>query len=71
MKTRLTLIICLMGVMVNIKSAWAQTEVVVPPSNRSSSGLEKNLLFYADKRFSVAQQGSISLSLPNLFDGNY
>ncbi|MFI5161966.1 MAG: hypothetical protein ACHQHN_11850 [Sphingobacteriales bacterium] len=49
----------------------AQTEIVVPPSNLSSSGMEKNLLFFADKRFMVSQQGSVTLPLTRLFDGNY
>jgi hypothetical protein len=50
---------------------FAQTEVIVPPSNRSVSSLEKNLLFYADKRYKVTQSGSVSLSLPTLFDGQF
>jgi len=49
----------------------AQTETVVPPSNRSSATLEKNLLFFATTRYSVSQSGSVTMSLPNFFDGNY
>ncbi|MFI5161974.1 MAG: hypothetical protein ACHQHN_11890 [Sphingobacteriales bacterium] len=57
--------------LVSATQVLGQTEIVVPMSNRSSSGMEKNLLFFADKRFTVSQQGSISLPLANLFDGNY
>jgi len=52
-------------------SVFGQTEAIVPPSNRSVSSLEKNLLFYADKRYKVTQSGSVSLSLPTLFDGQF
>jgi hypothetical protein len=46
-------------------------EAIVPPSNRSTAGLEKNQLFYATNRFIVSQQGPVSLPLDHLFDGNY
>ncbi|GAB3909975.1 hypothetical protein GCM10028826_17760 [Mucilaginibacter boryungensis] len=49
----------------------AQNEAVIPPSNRSTATLEKNLLFYATTHYTVSQQGSVSFSLPNFFDGNY
>lgn len=52
-------------------SVCGQTEAIVPPSNRSVSSLEKNLLFYADKRFKVTQSGSVSLDLPTLFNGQF
>src|SRR5665213_3136165 len=68
MKTTLRL---LLFAMISATHALAQTEIVVPASNRSSSGMEKNLLFFADKRYTVSQQGSVSLPLANLFDGNY
>ncbi len=55
----------------NIFKLYAQTETVIPPSNRSATNLEKNLLFYADRRFSVSQSGPASFSLAGLFDGNY
>jgi hypothetical protein len=65
------LIIVMMVTGLNTFRAIAQNEAVVPPSNRSAAGLEKNLLFYADARYSVTQEGSISLPLYALFDGNY
>ncbi len=52
-------------------SVFGQTEVIVPPSNRSASSLEKNVLFFADKRFKVSQSGSITLDLPTLFNGQF
>ncbi|QRY57130.1 hypothetical protein [Sphingobacterium siyangense] len=52
-------------------SVFGQTEAIVPPSNRSASSLEKNVLFYADKRFTVSQLGSIALDLPTLFNGQF
>lgn len=52
------------------KQAFSQ-ETVIPPSNRSTVNLEKNLLFYADSRYTVTQSGVTSLPLANLFDGNY
>ncbi|WP_147421013.1 hypothetical protein [Sphingobacterium siyangense] len=52
-------------------SVFGQTEAIVPPSNRSASSLEKNVLFYADKRFTVSQSGSITLDLPTLFNGQF
>jgi len=48
-----------------------QSDAVIPPSNRSTASLEKNLLFYANQRFSVTQQGSVSLPVDYLFDGNF
>ncbi|MNK17316.1 hypothetical protein D3C87_355030 [compost metagenome] len=52
-------------------SVFGQTEAIVPPSNRSASSLEKNVLFYAEKRFKVSQSGSIALDLPTLFNGQF
>jgi hypothetical protein len=52
-------------------NAYSQNESVITPSNRSTVNLEKNLLFYADRRMTVSQQGSISLPLDKLFDGHY
>ncbi len=52
-------------------SVFGQTEAIVPPSNRSASSLEKNVLFFADKRFKVTQSGSVSLDLPTLFNGQF
>lgn len=52
-------------------SVFGQTEAIVPPSNRSVSSLEKNLLFYADKRFKVTQSGSINLNIAPLFDSQF
>jgi len=53
------------------QQGFSQSEMVIPPSNRSTVNLEKNLLFYADSRYTVTQSGATSLPLPNLFDGNY
>lgn len=50
---------------------FAQTEAIVPPSNRSFSSLEKNALFFADTRWKVTQSGSANLNLPPLFDGQF
>ena len=50
---------------------FAQTEAIVPPSNRSVASLEKNMLFYADKRYTVTQSGSVNLDLPSLFNGHF
>ncbi|MNK32669.1 hypothetical protein D3C87_511330 [compost metagenome] len=50
---------------------FGQTEAIVPPSNRSFSSLEKNVLFFADKRFKVTQSGSATLDLPTLFNGQF
>lgn len=52
------------------RNSSAQTETVIAPSNRSVVSLEKNMLFYADKRYQVTQSGSVSLSLPMLFDAH-
>ncbi|WP_188876190.1 hypothetical protein [Sphingobacterium alkalisoli] len=57
--------------MIAFVSSFAQTETVIAPSNRSAVSLEKNMLFYANNRFSVTQSGSISLSTPPLFDANF
>ncbi|WP_202912428.1 hypothetical protein [Sphingobacterium olei] len=57
--------------MISFVSSFAQTETVIAPSNRSAVSLEKNILFYANNRFSVTQSGSISLSTPMLFDANF
>ena len=48
----------------------AQVEAVIPPSNRSTASMEKNLLYYADQRYIVSQSGSTSLPLAPLFNGN-
>jgi len=48
----------------------AQQEQVISPSNGSVASLEKNILFYANRRFKVTQSGSGQLPLNLLFDGN-
>lgn len=50
---------------------FGQTEAIVPPSNRSFSSLEKNVLFFADTRWKVSQSGSANMSLPPLFDSQF
>ncbi|NML40217.1 SlyX family protein [Chitinophaga sp. G-6-1-13] len=49
----------------------AQVATLVQPSNISYAGLEKNMLFYANKRFTVTQTGSHQLDASKLFDGRY
>lgn len=49
---------------------FAQQEQVISPSNGSVASLEKNILFYANRRFNVTQSGSGQLPLNLLFDGN-
>lgn len=61
----------IIGTSIFLSNVFAQTEVIVPPSNRSVNGLEKNLLFYANQRLAVSQQGPASMSLDKLFDGNF
>lgn len=52
-------------------NALAQTEMVLPPSNRSVSSLEKNLLFFANTKYKVTQRGSAPVDLQALFDGSF
>ncbi|MFD2904461.1 hypothetical protein [Sphingobacterium anhuiense] len=52
------------------QSSMAQQEQVIPPSNGTVASLEKNLLFYADRKFTVTQSGSAQLPVHRLFDGN-
>ncbi|MBN9300163.1 MAG: hypothetical protein J0I41_24405 [Filimonas sp.] len=54
-----------------IISNGVRAQVLVPPSNANFSSLEKNMLFYADRRFTVTQTGSAQVYLPAMFDGNY
>ncbi|WP_343540025.1 hypothetical protein [Sphingobacterium thalpophilum] len=54
-----------------ISHVSGQTEAIVPPSNRSFASLEKNVLFYADRRFRVTQAGSVNVDIPTLFDGQF
>ncbi|MCW8311096.1 hypothetical protein K7A41_07670 [Sphingobacterium sp. InxBP1] len=49
---------------------FAQQEQVISPSNGSVASLEKNILFYADRRYNVSQSGSAQLPIHLLFDGN-
>ncbi|SEL95258.1 hypothetical protein [Parapedobacter koreensis] len=48
----------------------AQTSSVIIPSNISTGSLEKNLLFYANKRYQVTRQGP-NIALDVLFDGRF
>lgn len=68
---KLSVLLYVVLMVLGISNARGQAEVIVPPSNRSTATLEKNLLFYADARYTVSQQGSVSLPLAGLFDGNY
>lgn len=47
-----------------------QVTSVIIPANTSTGSLEKNVLFYADKRYQVSQQGP-TIPLPALFDGSF
>ncbi|MCC5939266.1 MAG: hypothetical protein JJU34_18445 [Lunatimonas sp.] len=51
--------------------SFSQTSSVIIPSNISTGSLEKNLLFYAQTRYSVSQQGAATVSLPMMFDGRF
>jgi len=51
------------------QSLMAQQEQVIPPSNGTVTSLEKNVLFYADRRFKVTQSGSVQFPVHYLFDG--
>ena len=66
-----SLLLCLLLTSLPFAKLYAQGEAVIPSSNRSTASMEKNLLFYADKGFSVSQSGSASLHLPSLFDGGF
>lgn len=50
---------------------YAQMATLVQPSNITYAGLEKNMLFYAHKRFTVTQTGTNQLDAAKLFDGRY
>lgn len=52
---------------------YAQIATFVPPHNNNYAGLEKNLLFYANTRFTVSQSGNSQFnpSTSLLFDGRY
>lgn len=52
-------------------SLLAQKATLLPPANGNFSSLEKNVLFYADRRFTVIQTGRAQLQLSALFDGQY
>ncbi|MCH7411485.1 hypothetical protein MM239_19005 [Belliella sp. DSM 111904] len=49
----------------------AQSSSVVIPSNISTGSLEKNMLFYANNRYTVSQQGAATVSLQAMFDGSF
>lgn len=71
MKSKLCTLTLVGWFVLNSAALYCQTSSVVIPSNRSTGTLEKNVLFYAGKRYSVTQQGSATLSLPTLFDGRF
>ncbi|MFV1883187.1 MAG: hypothetical protein ACMZ7B_01660 [Balneola sp.] len=67
---RCSLLILFVILFTNTAKAQVEYNKQIVPANRSiGASLEKNVLFYADKRFSVTQQGDASLNLSNLFDG--
>lgn len=68
---KLSVLLYVVLMVLGASNARGQADMVIPPSNRSTATLEKNLLFYADARYTVSQQGSASLPLAGLFDGNY
>lgn len=49
----------------------AQVATLVAPSNNNYAGLEKNMLFYAQNRFTVTQSGYYQFIPSYLFDGKY
>lgn len=59
----------LIGILLT-QSLVAQQEQVISPSNGTVTSLEKNILFYADRKLKVTQSGSGQLPLQSLFDGN-
>lgn len=68
-KSKLALII-LMLLAISLHS-FGQDNLVLAPSNRSTTSLEKNLLFNATNFYTVTQSGSISLGLDGFFDGYF
>ena len=63
-----TLLSCI-GILLST-SLFAQQEQVISPSNGTVTSLEKNILFYADRKLKVTQSGSVQLPVQRLFDGN-
>ncbi|NSL90868.1 hypothetical protein ECE50_028855 [Chitinophaga sp. Mgbs1] len=53
----------------SMSAANAQVASLVAPNNNSFAGLEKNLLFHADKRFKVTLTGPVQVDVSRLFDG--
>lgn len=51
--------------------SFGQDNLVLAPSNRSTTSLEKNLLFNATNFYTVTQSGGISLGLDGFFDGYF
>ncbi len=68
-KFKLTLIAALLSG--SVLNSAAQDNLVLAPSNRSTTSLEKNLLFNATSFYTVTQSGSINLGLDGFFDGNF
>jgi len=66
MKLKLLMLLFVLGL-----QAQAQSDLVVGPSNRSTTSLEKNVLFNATNFYNVTQSGGASFSLAGLFDGNF
>lgn len=61
----------IMALAFNSPPVSAQGASYAPSTNRSYSSLEKDILIYADNRFTVTQTGSATVQLPMLFDGNF
>ncbi|HEX3008090.1 MAG TPA: hypothetical protein VHO90_10790 [Bacteroidales bacterium] len=59
----------LLTVILSILTTAVFSQVI--STNRNPVGLESNLLFNAQKRFTVTQTGTGLVSLPDLFDGNF
>ncbi len=67
---RFSLLILFAVLFAHAAKAQVEYNKQIVPANRSiGASLEKNVLFYADKRLSVSQQGNAALNLSRLFDG--
>jgi|GEM_PF-370844 len=65
------LMVCFIIYPILTSACYGQTSEVIIPSNSSTGSLEKNMLFHADKRFTVSQSGAGTLYLPMMFDGAF
>ncbi|WP_410222295.1 hypothetical protein [Pedobacter sp.] len=68
MKLKITLILL---VMTYLQVNAQNNEVVMGPSNRSTTSMEKNMLFNATSHYTVTQSGGNTFDLKQLFDGYF